>query len=811
MQKNKKKTLIFILFVIFLLLLIPLSYAFFDGSANGNELANTTVISSGTMSLRLDDGNQVSGDNWIPGSSLEKNFTIVNTGNLPSTYTVYLTDLINNFVQPNELLYEISSTSPGAYNSSNDMQVPIKSKKLMENIPINPGDSHVYTLTIKFIETQSNQDYNKGKTFSGKIQLEDSSWEGSEVTFNTSSVNLSKSYNLDQPFGELPLKEEENYEFLGWYLSEEPEAEAITVDTIVTDEVKNVYGRYQKIVSRVTFNSNGGTQISDEIDIDAGDRFQNLPIPTRTGYKFDGWYTQNNVKIENNSVVPDEKELILTAHWTPISYSVNFLSNNGNNESTSVNFLYDENKKVLNTFTVPQRYIFVGWSDNPNATTATYTEDDFIYNLTTIDNAELTLYAIWRENIITVDYLKGDSSVSGTMAQSSFEKNTNQTLPPVAYTRTGYNFNGWKDENNNVYPNEGIISATKNYTLTAQWIDNIAPTTPVVTLNKGKLLIKLKASTTENGSGFDHFSYIVNPPSGATASPSSGTFGRNDTVSIDVSTVGNYTVTVTATDKANNTSSVGIQNIDVNGSMTIADAKAVVNASNFTTYIGSEITDYKEDSVIWQIFYFDADNKYGDGANTIYLRRAHDKELTDDYTSHTSFYTSASASIKPAILSDMVKFNPLWSQTVDSSGSAGVIDRDNENVAAYYAYRGNWTQYCVSSKAKYAVGAPGLEMFLDAYNSWVTSVKKVIEYGYKANAKGYYIKEYGGSATYKTAKNVLNAAGNGSFYVGGKAQNSWIGSPNYTDTGKLWRLYASNYQISESTGTNGVRPVVALK
>lgn len=61
----------------------------------------------------------------------------------------------------------------------------------------------------------------------------------------------------------------------------------------------------------IVFNSNGGSEV-DIISGMAGDSIT-LPKPTRDGYTFAGWYTDNEVKY-NNTFMPDES-ICLTAGW----------------------------------------------------------------------------------------------------------------------------------------------------------------------------------------------------------------------------------------------------------------------------------------------------------------------------------------------------------------------------------------------------------------------------------------------------------------------------------------------------------------
>lgn len=67
----------------------------------------------------------------------------------------------------------------------------------------------------------------------------------------------------------------------------------------------------------VTFNANGGTVSTKSKNVTIGSTYGTLPTPNRTGYSFDGWYTDqtNGTKVESDTTVTTTKNHILYAHW----------------------------------------------------------------------------------------------------------------------------------------------------------------------------------------------------------------------------------------------------------------------------------------------------------------------------------------------------------------------------------------------------------------------------------------------------------------------------------------------------------------
>ena len=176
MPKKETNKYYYIISVIVALLVIGVtisaSFAFFTNS--GSTTGTATVITSGDLSLELVDGNVVgTTEGMVPGDSVTKSFIVRNTGTLDTTYDIYFSEVLNTFADKSDLVYSISS-SDGGYNTLSDQVMPHQSgneSKIIDAYSINANSSQTYTLTIKFLSKNKNQDNNKGKTFSGKLQI----------------------------------------------------------------------------------------------------------------------------------------------------------------------------------------------------------------------------------------------------------------------------------------------------------------------------------------------------------------------------------------------------------------------------------------------------------------------------------------------------------------------------------------------------------------------------------------------------------------------------------------------------------------
>lgn len=126
-------------------------------------------------------------------------------------------------------------------------------------------------------------------------------------------------------------------------------------------------------------------------------------------------------------------------------------------------------------------YTFLGWSSDPNATSATVSDQESLDFDAVTQKAQrrdsddqgeefsYTLYAIWAKNpTIAFDPNGG----TGSMDSVAVEYGTSSALPECAFTRRGYLFDGWNtaaDGSGTAYADAALIAPTSDVTLYAQW------------------------------------------------------------------------------------------------------------------------------------------------------------------------------------------------------------------------------------------------------------------------------------------------------------------------------------------------------
>ena len=230
-------------------------------------------------------------------------------------------------------------------------------------------------------------------------------------------------------------------------------------------------GEWKKIDTvEVSFNT-GTSQIIPAKRLVVGDTYGNLPctdsqscsvvLNEKEGYDFVGWYdasTGGNL-IESTTSVTNKQDHTLYARWSETTYKVIYNSNGGSGSMS------DGSRKYSESFTLPttasfikEGYTFKGWLDQ---------SDNAITVIPANTASDVTVKANWSENTYKVIY--DSNGGSGSMADGSRDYSESFTLPTTtAFTRTGYTFDGWLDQNNKSIT-EIPANTASDVTVKANW------------------------------------------------------------------------------------------------------------------------------------------------------------------------------------------------------------------------------------------------------------------------------------------------------------------------------------------------------
>jgi len=276
-------------------------------------------------------------------------------------------------------------------------------------------------------------------------------------------------------YGDLPNASKTGNNFLGWF-TEREEGKQVKANTKVDNEKSHtLYARWSPIMGMtLTFNANGGDKPNPASKmVNPGSAYGALATVSRSGYKFDGWYTKptGGTKVEPKSVATGINTLY--AHWIAPSVTVAFDAKGGKpspaSKSVDVGSTYGTLPSVSKT-----GYKFYGWF------TEAYTGTEVKPSTKVTEPGKRTLYAHWATAGITVSF----DAKGGKPSPANKEVNPRypyDTLPSVS--RTGYKFEGWFTAAKGGTEVKAKTKALdKNHTLYAHWTE-VAPSKIKVTFD----------------------------------------------------------------------------------------------------------------------------------------------------------------------------------------------------------------------------------------------------------------------------------------------------------------------------------------
>ena len=124
------------------------------------------------------------------------------------------------------------------------------------------------------------------------------------------------------------------------------------------------------------------------------------------------------------------------------TYTISFHANGGSNAPASQTKYYGKTLVLSNSIPSRAGYTFLGWSENSNASSATYSAGGYF-----TANANSTLYAVWKKN--TYNYTicfdaNGGTGAPGMIIKSGTDSSVGMgDITSIVPNRNGYTFYGW--------------------------------------------------------------------------------------------------------------------------------------------------------------------------------------------------------------------------------------------------------------------------------------------------------------------------------------------------------------------------------
>lgn len=226
------------------------------------------------------------------------------------------------------------------------------------------------------------------------------------------------------------------HSFTGWFTEKEGGVKIRSTDTVTA--TRTIYARWEANQFKVTLNLNYGSSSSVKT-VDYGTELSKvLTEPERTGYAFEGWFTDQKCE---NPVAPDTKvtsDVTLYAKWIEAK-RVNLVVNGGTLPSGTPAYInvYEGGQYNLPTPTWTG-CTFQGWYTQENGGTKVSYGD----KVPAVDSIPSTLYAQWIPMDVTVTF-DPNGSPNHQASTRTYKVGSKYGIGLGALNWSGYKFMGW--------------------------------------------------------------------------------------------------------------------------------------------------------------------------------------------------------------------------------------------------------------------------------------------------------------------------------------------------------------------------------
>ena len=231
------------------------------------------------------------------------------------------------------------------------------------------------------------------------------------------------------------------------------------------------------------------------ITVEYGEAYGTLPTPVRTGYTFNGWYTNSSFTgspVTSSTVFTQTANHTLYARWTAKTYNniYHYRNSSGVTSSDTQIRTYNQSFTTRSASYLPyynsNGWSLYGWAFSNSTIERRYAGNTTISDTTyTQSTSTLSWYAIsWRSVYLYFNF-NGGSGTNVTLSSAQYWNQCGNIRNSISFTisnsiptRTGYNFLGWSTSNiattPSYYPGENYMfnqtySASQSVTLYAVW------------------------------------------------------------------------------------------------------------------------------------------------------------------------------------------------------------------------------------------------------------------------------------------------------------------------------------------------------
>ena len=276
---------------------------------------------------------------------------------------------------------------------------------------------------------------------------------------DTSDVIEDIEVTYDQMYGDLPVVSKNGYTFDGWYFDKYYNEKVNSTDIVKITSDIILFARF--VANRYTITFDFGYDMLNK-DIYYGEQYGELPVASKDGYDFVGWFTAgaDGVQITSDSVYEFATNQILYARYEAKKLNVSFETFGGSIHE-KIQVTYDD---IYGELPTPEKtgYTFGGW----------FFDNEFKNIVSGLDTVkvleDITLYAKFTANTytLTMDF---NFDVGATMNKDiTYDQAYGELVQPDRY---GYTFMGWytAQSGGELITEDTVVKVTSNLTIYARW------------------------------------------------------------------------------------------------------------------------------------------------------------------------------------------------------------------------------------------------------------------------------------------------------------------------------------------------------
>ena len=266
----------------------------------------------------------------------------------------------------------------------------------------------------------------------------------------------------------------DGYTFKGWSRTENgpvkyTDKQVVINESTVNGDVIKLYAVWEKNVYEITLNDDVANVPRSGVmyeryekgfysDENCNTEINEVKKPEKTGYTFDGYYDFKNgggagyingegkITASNTDFKCDKT---IYAKWVANTYTIHYHLGIENASLADSPAIYDKDVTLRPNVYAKRGYTFAGWARTEGGEVV-YTDKETVRNITSVNGAEIDLYAVWEPITaqITLDPQEGSGGTGFFYEKFGVNFYTNSSLMEVLDkinipSRTGYDFKGY--------------------------------------------------------------------------------------------------------------------------------------------------------------------------------------------------------------------------------------------------------------------------------------------------------------------------------------------------------------------------------